>query len=775
MYPLERASSHRRVGLWSLVGLVLVPLVVAAGFLWATWDSTDRLDRVQAAVVNLDEPVELDGQTVPLGRQLAGGLVTGGSGADKVDTNFDWVLTDEADAEAGLDSGSYAAVVTIPETFSARATSFSKTDPDKIRPATLDVRTSQVSGITDPVVGQAITAAATSALNTTLTKQYLDGIYLGFNDLNKQFKTVADASDKLADGTDQLADGLDGVSTGTTGLAEGLEQLDDGAQQLATGSAGLTTGTAELATGLQKLSDGAAQLPAGAKQLATGTSASADGAGELADGAKQLSGGAAKLSTGATQLATGTKGISQGLSTYQQELRRQAAQTAASVKAPATPPTTPNAPQPAAPTCPDTEPALTDEQCEALINQVTAQVVPVVTAEVSKQAAQQIEDVAKYAGAQGAARALRGAADGISTKDPQTGQSLLSGATQVSAGASGLATGAKSLSTGTAGLAGGAKELTGGLDQLADGTDAFAKGLVPLSAGIAASAEGADQLATGVKEFGTGVAGLATGTAQSASGADELATGTVKLADAGEQLADGSRELADGLAKGADAVPTYDEPTREKLSDVVSAPVQTDAPTSAFSNVTTTTFLAVLALWVGALASYLVLRPFTTRVLASMKPSWRLSLEGLLPGVLVGLVQAVALTVVLELLLDLSAGRTLQMGLFLGVTAAAFVALNHALVAWFGGVGRFVSVVVVVLGGAGAVTAAVPASFDVLRPFLPLTPALDGLRAVVADGSGAGSAASLLVAWLLIGLVAGVLAVARRRVVAPLVVAPAAV
>ena len=45
----------------------------------------------------------------------------------------------------------------------------------------------------------------------------------------------------------------------------------------------------------------------------------------------------------------------------------------------------------------------------------------------------------------------------------------------------------------------------------------------------------------------------------------------------------------------------------------------------------------------------------------------------------------------------------------------------------------------------------------------------------VADGSGAGSAASLLVAWLLIGLVAGVLAVARRRVVAPLVVAPAAV
>ncbi|GAA1429166.1 YhgE/Pip domain-containing protein [Microlunatus lacustris] len=759
MYPLERASSNRRVGLWSLVGLVLVPLVVAAGFLWATWDSTDRLDRVQAAVVNLDEPVELDGQTVPLGRQLAGGLVTGGSGEDRVDTNFDWVLTDEADAEAGLESGSYAAVVTIPETFSARATSFSQSDPDTIRPATLDVRTSQVSGITDPVVGQAITAAATSALNTTLTEQYLDGIYLGFNDLNKQFKTVADASDKLADGTDELSTGLDGVSTGTTGLAEGLEQLDDGAQQLATGSAELTTGTAELATGLQKLSDGAAQLPAGAEQLATGTSASADGAGELADGAKQLSGGASQLSTGATQLAGGvsalrdgtedqpggTKAFATGVQQYAKGVDQYA--TGVSQFEPLFTGLAALPQEQLLQFAPELCENLTEEQCAAAVAQFKTGL-----ASLAPGAAQ------LSTGAEQLATGAKGIDGGVA---------------QLSTGASGLATGATSLSTGTAGLAGGAKELASGLDQLADGTDAFAKGLVPLTAGIAASAEGADQLATGVEEFGTGVTGLAAGTAQSASGADELAEGVVQLADGGEELADGSRELADGLAKGADAVPTYDEPTREKLSDVVAAPVQTEAPTSAFSNVTTTTFLAVLALWVGALASYLVLRPFTARVLASMKPSWRLALEGLLPGLLIGLVQAVALTVVLELLLDLPVGRTLQMGLFLGVTAAAFVALNHALVAWFGGVGRFVSLVVVVLGGAGAVTAAVPASFDVLRPFLPLTPALDGLRAVVADGSGAGAAASLLVAWLLIGLVAGVLAVARRRVVAPLVVAPA--
>ena len=70
MFALERASATRRVTWLSLLGLVLIPLLVAGGFLWATWNSDTRLDRVQAAIVNSDEPVRLDGQLVPLGRQV---------------------------------------------------------------------------------------------------------------------------------------------------------------------------------------------------------------------------------------------------------------------------------------------------------------------------------------------------------------------------------------------------------------------------------------------------------------------------------------------------------------------------------------------------------------------------------------------------------------------------------------------------------------------------------------------------------------------------------
>ena len=73
MFTLERAQASRRVGWVSMLGLILVPLLVAGGFLWATWNSSTRLDRVQAAIVNNDEGVTLNKQFVPLGRQLAGG------------------------------------------------------------------------------------------------------------------------------------------------------------------------------------------------------------------------------------------------------------------------------------------------------------------------------------------------------------------------------------------------------------------------------------------------------------------------------------------------------------------------------------------------------------------------------------------------------------------------------------------------------------------------------------------------------------------------------
>lgn len=754
MWNLERARDPKITWL-SLLGLILVPLLVSGGFLWATWNSDDRLDRVQAAIVNDDEGVTLNDQFVPLGRQLAGGLV---NGEDDL-ANLDWVLTDDEDAQQGLSKGTYAAVVTIPEDFSKRATSFSKDDVAEIEPAEIAVQTSEVSGITDGVVAQVITTAARETLNTELTEQYLDNIYLGFNSTKKQFQSVASGARKLADGTSDLSDGLDQVSAGSVKLADGLEQLDDGTQQLATGMTRLADGTKELPKQTRQLANGAKQAADGADELAGGVKQFTGGLTQLNEGTKKVPGfgefadGAGTFAKGAGQYGTLGSGVGQGVQTMSSEMKKASdgmAQLAQLGGAPYSEEGLAALKGGLAPfqiSCSD---QLSDEQCYGFLAAAAAGV----------------------AAGTGAAHA------GMTTKQPapdgkryslvDLSKQLESGGKQLSAsgpliakGLDGYAGGIDKLADNGPKLAKGTTQLASGLDQLADGTDKLATGLTQLSGGVQQTAAGTEQLAVG--------------TSQSATGGRQLSDGLVKLADGGSQLADGSDQLATGLEKGAKQIPTYDKQLRTALSSVVATPVTAERPGSLFADIANTTFLSVIALWLGGLASFVVLRAIPSRVLTSMKPSWRLAGDALLPAAGVAVIQAIAMTITLQVLLDLSAGQVARMLPFLLLAGLAFVGVNHALVAWLGGVGRFISVAVVVLSAATAITHAIPEFLSAVVPFLPLTPAMEGARAVASGGPGAGGAAGLLLAWLLMGAAAGVLAVARHRVarVPELVPAPA--
>jgi putative membrane protein len=195
----------------------------------------------------------------------------------------------------------------------------------------------------------------------------------------------------------------------------------------------------------------------------------------------------------------------------------------------------------------------------------------------------------------------------------------------------------------------------------------------------------------------------------------------------------------------------------------VATPVTAERPTSLFADIANTTFLAAIALWLGGLASFVVLRAVPSRALTSMKPSWRLAVEALLPGAGIAAVQALALTAVLQVLLELNAGEVAQLLPFLLLVGFCFAAINQALVAWLGGVGRFLSVAMLVLAAAAAITSATPALLDVVTPYLPVTPALEGARAIVSHGSGVLGSVGLLLAWLVVGVAAAVLTVARRR------------
>ncbi|NHB84872.1 hypothetical protein G7085_10365 [Tessaracoccus sp. HDW20] len=203
-------------------------------------------------MVNLDQAVTVNGQYVPMGRQLAAAMV------DRDGDNIDWTLADASSAAAGLKTGEYSAVVTIPKGFSAAATSFSANDAATAEQATIAVQVSGNAPITDSAVAQEISRLAIETINSTLTGSYLDGIYVGFNTVGEQFATIVDGATQLADGASELADGTEAAAQGGAQLKAGMFQLSDNGPKLVVGGDQLVSGIGDLKSGTAQLSDGRA-------------------------------------------------------------------------------------------------------------------------------------------------------------------------------------------------------------------------------------------------------------------------------------------------------------------------------------------------------------------------------------------------------------------------------------------------------------------------------------------------------------------------------------
>ncbi|WP_158676378.1 hypothetical protein [Tessaracoccus sp. OH4464_COT-324] len=256
--------------------------------------------------MNLDEAVTIDGQIVPLGRQLAAEMVVREGG------NITWTLADVADSRAGLAEGRYAAVVTIPAEFSAAATSYKDSDADAARQATIQVDVSENSAVADADLARDIAAMATSTINATLTETYLENVYVGFNTIGEQFAQVVDGVSQLDEGGKDLADGASQATDGAGKLDAGLTTLADKGGELAEGAATLADGAGKLANGSTTLAGGASDLSKGADTLAGGSQKLAGGTSDLATGMKQFDQGVQKLNAEAPKLVEGVNGLVNG-------------------------------------------------------------------------------------------------------------------------------------------------------------------------------------------------------------------------------------------------------------------------------------------------------------------------------------------------------------------------------------------------------------------------------------------------------------------------------
>ena len=487
---LTRLKSDRPVRWTTIIGIMLVPLTVAGVLLWGLWNPTERLENVTAAVVNLDEAAEVDGQTVPLGRVLAGELIgepeSDSSAGDDGTANFTWVLTDAEDAAEGVADGRYATVVTIPRTFSADATSLSG-EPGDVRQARIDVTESDRGRLIDAALSGIVTQTATQVLNEQLGEQFVAGVYVGFNELGDGVGDAADGADQLATGVSELSTGTAQLDEGAVQLADGTQQLADGTQQLASGAGTLASGSGELASGVGQYVAGAQQLADAYPQLSAGATAAVQQLQTLIGAMTQLQAASAEPSA---QLEQGLTAAGAGAASFGTDI----------------------------------EPLVTDcvvstgdvEYCERLSEALTA-----------------------HAGAIGGG--LETASDGAAgvAEATQALQQQLGGATPPGVDP------AAQLGQLTAGLAdfgSGLNELAAQGGQLSSGAAQLADGAAQLSAGTGDLAANAPQLADGASQLADGTSELVEGTAQLEDGAGELATGLQTAADNVPVTTDAERE-----------------------------------------------------------------------------------------------------------------------------------------------------------------------------------------------------------------------------------------
>ncbi|WP_410789591.1 YhgE/Pip family protein [Kribbella sp. C-35] len=425
-------------------GLIAVPILVMGLLTWAFWSPDSSHGTATAAVVNNDEPVKINNQTIPLGRTLAGNLM------NSADSPYDWVLTDAADADDGLADGKYAAVVTIPKDFSSKATSSATAKPLDATQGVIDVETSSTAGVADPALTSQIARATQQSLGQQVVETYLDNVYIGFNTIHGQLVKAADGATQLAAGTKQLVPGAQQVATGASQLSTAASQLSSGAKQLASGTAQLATGSSQLSKGLTQAERDTAQLPALTKQLA-------DGAEQVAQGNQKIASTVVPLANRVIAALDAVPAAKTDAVKFQQLANQCSAKGGA----------------------PDFCRQLTTTSRDFT---ATAAKIDATKARVRANAVQIRNSV------QALATGSRKVANG--------NRALAKQAVPLTRGIASAANGARKLATGAATVNTGAQKLSTGAGQLTTGASKLATGAQQLSTGVVKANNGAQQLAT---------------------------------------------------------------------------------------------------------------------------------------------------------------------------------------------------------------------------------------------------------------------------------------
>jgi putative membrane protein len=150
-------------------------------------------------------------------------------------------------------------------------------------------------------------------------------------------------------------------------------------------------------------------------------------------------------------------------------------------------------------------------------------------------------------------------------------------------------------------------------------------------------------------------------------------------------------------------------------------------------------FFIALATFVGALITWLILRPLPSRPMAVGASGLRTVLNGFVPASVLGLGQVIIMLAVLVWGIGVRPTHPIAMALFVLLTTFAFLTFQQMLIIVFGSApGRVVALVLLMFqlsssGGTYPVETT-PKFFWWIHPYMPASYVVDGLRPLIGGG-----------------------------------------
>ena len=305
------------------LAIIAIPTIYTTLFLGSMWDPYGKVDHLPVAIVNEDKPVTYNDETLEVGNEMVDSL--------KDNDSLDFHFVSSKEAKDGLKNGTYYMVITIPEDFSANASTVLDEHPRKM---VLDYETNPGTNYIASKLSETALNKIRTSVADTVTKTYTETVFDQIVTVGEGMTEASDGAGQLADGAIQLADGNNTITTNLNVLAnssltfkdgadtlhvglkkytDGVAQLDDGSKKLKDGLSTLNSGASALASGVSQLSSGSSSLAAGLNQYTSGVSTAQAGADTLDKSSISLTAGVAALKTGVDTLVSKNNALNQGV------------------------------------------------------------------------------------------------------------------------------------------------------------------------------------------------------------------------------------------------------------------------------------------------------------------------------------------------------------------------------------------------------------------------------------------------------------------------------